>query len=70
MLGQTSRMSSSPPNKEQSSIKRMSENERILILIERLYLTNTLRMQYFISTDITYLQPVLFFWGAQGYAYP
>jgi len=49
-------MSSSPPNKETISNRYMIENERLLILIETFYLTNTLPMQYFISTDKTYLQ--------------
>jgi hypothetical protein len=56
MLRQTSRTSSSPPNKEKSSNRYMSENERLLIMIARFYLTNTLPMQYFISTDTTHLQ--------------
>jgi len=56
MLRQTSRMSSSPPSKEKSSNRHMSENERLLILIETSNLTSTLPMQYFISNDTTYLQ--------------
>jgi len=56
MLRQTSRMSSSPPNKEKSSKRHMFKNERLLILIETFHLMNTLPMQYFISTDTTYLQ--------------
>jgi len=47
MLRQTSRMSSSPPNKEKRSNRRMSENERLLIVIETFYLRKCLKMKGF-----------------------